>query len=69
MADAPDGFDWDSGNLAKCERHGVSIFEIEAFFSGSPRIVPDERNSRTEDRYVAVGRDSRGRAMFVAFTI
>jgi hypothetical protein len=23
-------YDWDAGNLAKCQKHGVSIAEIEA---------------------------------------
>jgi uncharacterized DUF497 family protein len=63
------GFDWDDGNREKCRKHGVSIAEIEAFFAGAPRIAPDIRHSRLEDRYIAVGRNSRGRAMFVAFTI
>jgi uncharacterized DUF497 family protein len=31
-----DGFDWDSGNRAKCQKHGVSIAEIESLFLGTP---------------------------------
>jgi hypothetical protein len=27
------GFDWDDGNRAKCQKHGVSIAEIEALFA------------------------------------
>jgi hypothetical protein len=69
MADAVAGFEWDDSNVQKCQRHGVAIAEIEAFFRGSPRVVPDERHSEAEDRFVAVGRDSQRRPMFVVFTI
>jgi uncharacterized protein len=69
MVDEPDGFDWDAGNRDKCQKHGVSIAEIEAFFSGSLRVFPSGGHSRSEERFLAVGRDSGGRAMFVAFTI
>jgi len=30
------GFDWDDGNHDKCQRHGVSIVEIETLFRGYP---------------------------------
>jgi uncharacterized protein len=63
------GFDWDSGNRAKCQQHGVSIEEIEALFMNAPRIAPDPRHSDDEDRLIAVGRTSARRPMFVAFTI
>ena len=69
MAVALDGFEWDDGNRIKCQKHGVSVVAIEALLLGSPRVTPDERHSSSEDRYIAVGRDSAGRAMFVAFTI
>lgn len=63
------GFDWDRGNRAKCQKHGVSILEIEDLFTHSPRIAPDPRHSADEDRLIAVGRTSTGRPVFVAFTI
>ena len=53
------GFDWDEGNRAKCQKHGVSIAEIEALFRNAPRIAPDPRHSEDEDRMVAVGTDQR----------
>ena len=62
------GFDWDSGNLAKCRKHGVSIAEIEALLESGPKIAPDLRHSTVEDRYIAVGRNEEGRPLFVAFT-
>lgn len=63
------GFDWDRGNRAKCQKHGVSIEDVEHLMKSGPRIVPDMRHSRTEDRFIAVGRSLKGRPMFVAFTI
>jgi len=63
------GFDWDDGNRAKCQKHGVSIAEIEALFMNAPRIAPDPKHSDDEDRMIAVGRTNAGRPVFVAFTI
>ena len=63
------GFDWDDGNREKCQKHGVSIAEIEALFMDAPRIAPDPKHSDDEDRMIAVGRTDAGRPVFVAFTI
>ena len=63
------GFDWDDGNRAKCQRHGVTIEEIEALFRGRPLVAPDMSHSDDEDRLIAIGRNGFGRAMFVAFPI
>ena len=63
------GFDWDAGNTEKCRKHGVPLAEVEALLRGEPRIAPDHKHSLAEERFVAVGRDSRGRPMFVAFTL
>ena len=62
------GFDWDDGNLAKCQKHGVTIGEIEALFAGSPGVAPDFGHSSAEDRFIAVGLTPAGRPLFVAFT-
>lgn len=69
MGIAADGFDWDAGNRDKCQKHGVSIAEIEAFLLANPRIAPDLKHSGAEDRLMAIGRTSRGRALFVVFTM
>ena len=64
-----DGFDWDDGNRSKCQKHGVSIAEIELLLMTAARIAPDLKHSESEQRSLAVGRDSRGRALFVVFTV
>lgn len=63
------GFDCDNGNDAKCQKHGVSIAEIEALFRGGPFVAPAPSRFATEDRMIAVGRTAAGRPLFVAFTL
>ncbi len=63
------GFDWDDGNRAKCQTHGVTIAEIEFVFANEPLVAPDIRHSVAEDRLVAIGTNERGRRIFVAFTV
>jgi hypothetical protein len=63
------GFDWDHDNRAKCQKHGVTIAQIEVLFQHSPRMAPDLKHMMDEDRLIAVGRTSAGRPLFVAFTI
>jgi len=64
-----DGFDWDDGNRSKCQKHGVSISEIETPFMNGPRVAPDPKHSADEDRSIAVGRIGAGRPLFIAFTM
>ena len=61
-------FDWDDANAKKCEKHGVSIAEVEFLFVHTPAVYPDLRHSEEESRYFAVGRSSEGRSVLVVFT-
>ncbi|MBF2067832.1 MAG: BrnT family toxin [Calothrix sp. C42_A2020_038] len=63
------GYDWDEGNHQKCQKHGVSIEEIESLFSGSVQISPDIKHSEAEERFLAVGKSIKNRYIFVAFTL
>ena len=47
----------------------MPLDEIEALFHSGPRIAPDPAHSHSEDRMIAVGRTTHGRAIFVAFTL
>jgi len=62
-------FEWDRGNAAKCQKHGLSIAEIEDFLSVDLMVFEDIRHSDREKRLIAVGRSQAGRPVFVGFTI
>lgn len=63
-----DGFQWDDGNRAKCQKHGVLSEEIEALFlSGGLIVLPDPFPG--ESRLRGVGRSIAGRHIFVVWTI
>jgi len=64
-----DGFDWDSGNRAKCQKHGVLIAEIENLFLGKPLVAPDVLHSSKEQRFRAVGRTIKKHHLFIVFTL
>jgi hypothetical protein len=65
------GFDWDESNAVKnWERHRVTPEEAEDVFFHEPLIVrSDSKHSAREKRYRAIGSTSRGRLLFVAFTV
>jgi hypothetical protein len=65
------GFDWDDSNIQKnWEQHQVTAEEAEDVFFQEPLVVrSDVRHSRGEKRYYALGQTSRGRRLFVAFTV
>jgi uncharacterized DUF497 family protein len=54
------GFDWDRGNRAKCEKHGLSVALIEGLFARPLAILPDAGHSQRENRFRAVGRTEKG---------
>jgi uncharacterized DUF497 family protein len=62
------GFDWDAGNRQKCQKHGVSIAEIEAVLRSDPQVAPAPKRTFAEERFIAVARTTAGRAVFIAFT-
>jgi uncharacterized DUF497 family protein len=63
-----DGFDWDWGNREKCQKHGVSLSEIESVFARPVIILPDKENLQDERRFRAIGSTLHGRRAFVVFT-
>ena len=68
MVAAVAGFDWDDGNRAKCQKHGVSVADIEAAFARPIAVLPDPVHSRPEERFKAIGTTGRGRHLLIAFT-
>ena len=63
------GFDWDKGNRAKCEKHGLSTAVIESLFTRPLAILPDPSHSQRERRLRAIGRTDKGRGVFIVFTL
>ena len=64
------GFDWDEGNRTKCQKHGVSLAEIEwALRHGLLRVTDDHKHSLEEMRRIAIGRTQAGRLVLVGFTM
>jgi len=55
------GFAWNDGNREKCQKHGVTIAEIESVFAGTPAIGPDAAHSTAETWFLAIGRASSSR--------
>ena len=63
-------FDWDDGNRGKCQKHGLSMSDVEhVLVSARNLIVRDVQNSLTENRYIAIGKTRAGRFSFVVFTL
>jgi len=54
-----DGFDWDRGNRAKCQKHGLSIALIESLFARPLAIIPSAADSQEERRLCAVGQAAK----------
>jgi uncharacterized DUF497 family protein len=69
MALHANGFQWDKGNCAKCERHGLSVSAIEGLFTRPLAILPDAAHSQSEHRFRAIGRTEKGRGVFIVFTL
>ncbi len=55
--------------MAKCQKHGVSVRELEGLFVRGVLIVPDSAHSDEEPRFRAIGKTPRGRSIFLVFTI
>lgn len=62
-------FQWDKGNHNKnWIRHKITNKECEeAFFDPDRKIYKDDLHSKTEKRYVLLGRTRMGRLLFVSF--
>jgi hypothetical protein len=64
-----EGFDWDKANIKKNEiKHKVYYRESEQVFFDKPIYFKDEKHSKTEDRFYAIGETNRGRRLIIIFT-
>lgn len=62
------GFEWDNGNEAKCQKHGVSIAALQSAFYRTMSTFPDPIHSQGEERFIGIGKTDEERNVFVAFT-
>jgi len=64
------GFDWDSGNARKNDKHGVSMAEAEQIFFNAPLLlIADAKHSQGEPRLHALGKTDEGRTLHITFTL
>lgn len=65
------GFDWDEGNSFKnWLKHFVSMPECEDVFRNKPLLIlTDVNHSENEMRWIALGRTSVDRKLFLSFTV
>ena len=65
------GFDWNRGNIDKnWKRHQVDFRECEEIFFNQPLLInPDEKHSKKERRFQALGKTDRERRLFIVFVI
>ena len=63
------GFQWDRGNRAKCQKHGVSAAEIEQVFDRPIAVFPDPAHSETEERLKAICRTDARRTILIVFAL
>ncbi len=65
-----EGFDWDSGNARKNEKHGVSMAEAEQVFFNSPLLFfADALHNQQETRIHVLGKTDSERALHITATI
>ena len=65
------GFEWDAGNSEKnWFSHQVTKSESEQIFFNQPLFIgDDEKHSKIEVRYYALGKTDDERKLFIVFTI
>lgn len=64
------GFNWDSGNAQKNNKHDVSMAQAEQVFFNAPLLVlEDASHSQIEVRFHALGKTDDGRALHITFTL
>ncbi len=65
------GFDWDRGNIDKnFQKHSIADQESEsAFFDSYKKILKDTIHSKSEKRFILIGKSKQNRKIFVAFTV
>lgn len=63
-------FEWDKGNTDKSyKKHGISISEAEEIFLDEEvKIEDDVKHKQQEQRFIAIGRTTEDKVLFIVFT-
>ncbi len=61
--------DWDTGNLTKCLKHGLTVDEIEYVLWRTDDVWDDPWNSADERRFRVIGQNEDGRYVFIVVTL
>ncbi len=65
-----EGFDWDTGNAQKNEKHDVTSAEAEQVFFNAPLLLLDDaKHSDQEPRFHALGKTVQERLLHIVFTL
>jgi uncharacterized protein len=59
-------FDWDEGNRAKRQKHGLSSHDIESLFQRPLSVFPDAEHSKDEERFIGMGKQNRTAAFLLS---
>lgn len=64
------GFEWNSGNVRKNDKHDVTMAEAEQEFFNAPLLLlEDLAHSQDEPRFHALGKTDEGRTLHITFTL
>lgn len=65
------GFEWDKGNIDKSyKKHGITPNETEEIFLDEDvKIEEDIKHKQKEQRFIAFGKTTENKILFVVFTI
>jgi uncharacterized DUF497 family protein len=65
------GFQWDRWNIDKSyKKHGITPNETEeVFLDENVKIKKDIRHQEQEDRFIAIGKTTENKMLFVVFTM
>ena len=65
------GFEWDKWNIDKSyKKHGITPNETEeVFLDEKVKIEKDIKHQGKEERYIAIGKTTEDKVLFVVFTI
>lgn len=65
------GFEWDKGNVDKSyKKHGITPNEAEeVFLDKHLSVEKDIKHQEQEERYIAIGKRTEGKTLFIIFTL